>query len=238
MSEVAAHGQTLASILGYHAEAMVVTDAQLERAVDKLVDGGIVAFPTETVYGVGALASHQEGVERLYELKGRPRNRALIVHVATLEAADAFAAEIPEYALKLARAFWPGPLTMVFRKQDHVLDEVTGGGDTVGVRVPNHPVALRMIESLSKRVGALAGVAAPSANRFGEMPATSAQEVVAKLGAPGTEHGPDIILDGGPCRGGGPSTILSCVGQWPRLLRRGSCTLEEIEKVIGRFIDS
>jgi L-threonylcarbamoyladenylate synthase len=217
---------------------MVVTDDQLERAIDKLVDGGIVAFPTETVYGVGALATDPRGVERLYELKGRPRNRALIVHVQSLEAADAYAEQIPEYALKLARAFWPGPLTLVFRKRAHVLDEVTGGGDTVGVRVPNHPVALRLIESTSRRLGELAGIAAPSANRFGETPATSAQEVVAKLGAPGTANGPDLILDGGPCSGGVPSTILSCVGQWPRLLRRGSCTPEEIEKVIGRFIDS
>jgi L-threonylcarbamoyladenylate synthase len=217
---------------------MVVTDEQLERAVDKLVAGGIVAFPTETVYGVGALATHRDGVERLYELKGRPRNRALIVHVQSLEAADAFAEEIPEYALKLARAFWPGPLTMVFRRRSHVLDEVTGGGDTVGVRVPDHPVALRLIESASRRMGELAGIAAPSANRFGETPASSAQEVVAKLGAPGSVHGPDMILDGGPCHGGVPSTVLSCVGQWPRLLRRGKCTPEEIEKVIGRFIDS
>jgi L-threonylcarbamoyladenylate synthase len=217
---------------------MVVTDDQLARAVDKLVEGGIVAFPTETVYGVGALANHRHGVKRLYELKGRPRNRALIVHVQSLEAADAFAEEIPEYALKLARAFWPGPLTLVFRKREHVLDEVTGGSDTVAVRVPNHPVALRLIEGASRRLGELAGVAAPSANRFGETPATSAQEVVAKLGAPGTKNGPDLILDGGACRGGVPSTILSCVDQWPRLLRRGSCTLEEIEKVIGRFIDS
>ncbi len=215
-----------------------MSDTQLERAIDALVEGGVVAFPTETVYGVGALATHRDGVERLYELKGRPRNRALIVHVQSLEAADEFAAEIPKYALELARAFWPGPLTLVFRKREHVLDEVTGGGDTVGVRVPDHPVALRLIEGTSKRLGRLAGIAAPSANRFGETPATSAQEVVAKLGAPGSQFGPDVILDGGPCHGGVPSTVLSCVGQWPRLLRRGKCTPEEIEKVIGRFIDS
>jgi L-threonylcarbamoyladenylate synthase len=160
------------------------------------------------------------------------------VHVHSLEAADAFAAEMPDYGLKLARAFWPGPLTLVFRKNAHVLDEVTGGGDTVAVRVPNHPVALQLIEAVCDRLGELNGLAAPSANRFGETAATSAQEVVGKLGAPGTGNGPDIILDGGACQGGVPSTILSCIGQWPRLLRRGSCTLEDIEQVIGRFIDS
>lgn len=217
---------------------MAASEEAVQKAVDVLSNGGIVGFPTETVYGVGALASDGEAVSRIFELKGRPKTRALIVHLHDVSGLDAYAAEVPEYAKKLADAFWPGPLTLVLKRRPEVIDEVTGGGDTVGVRVPDHPDALRMLAALAEaRPGQGSGVAAPSANRFGEPPATSAEEVTVNLGAAGEAGGPDFVLDGGPCPGRVPSTILSCVGDNPRLLRRGAIELEKIEELIGLYID-
>ncbi len=217
---------------------MAASEEAVQKAVEVLSNGGIVGFPTETVYGVGAVASNAEAVSRIFELKGRPKSRALIVHLHDVSALEGYAAHVPEYARKLADAFWPGPLTLVLKKRADVIDEVTGGGDTVGVRVPDHPDALRMLSALAEaQPGKAAGVAAPSANRFGEPPATSAEEVAQILGAPGEEGGPDFVLDGGPCPGRVPSTILSCVGDTPRLLRRGAIELEKIEETIGLYID-
>ena len=216
---------------------MVVTPDQLKQAVDALVDGGIVAFPTETVYGIGAVASHAGGVERIFEMKGRPRSQALIVHVQSLEAADAFAAEMPEYGLKLARAFWPGPLTLVFRKQDHVLDEVTGGGDTVAVRVPNHPVALQLIEAVSERIGELAGLAAPSATASAKPPPPAPKKSSANSAPPAPTTAPTSSSTAAPAEAASPPRSSAASANGPASLRRGSCTLEDIEKVIGRFID-
>ncbi len=216
---------------------MATTPAQIERAVELLLGGGVVAFPTDTVYGVGALPKEEAAIERIYTLTGRPRTRALIVHLHQRDAMSAYAESVPDYALQLADAFWPGALTLVLRRKSSVPEVATGGRETVGLRIPNHPIALRLLSELSNKRGEPTGVAAPSANRFGEPNATTAQEVVARLGAPGAgPDAPDMILDGGACPGKVPSTIIDCAGQWPRLLRRGSTGVEAIEEVIGRFV--
>jgi L-threonylcarbamoyladenylate synthase len=211
----------------------------IARAAEWLDGGGVVAFPTDTVYGVGALTTEIAAIERIFRMKGRPRSRALIVHVGGADAIMQFADEIPDYAVKLADAFWPGPLTLVLRKKTELSDEITGGADTVGLRVPDHPVALDLIARLGERRGGPVGIAAPSANRFGEPPPTTAEAVITALAPAGgdPEEGPDMILDGGTCPGGVPSTVLSCVGPWPRILRHGGTTAEQIEKVIGRWVD-
>lgn len=211
----------------------------IARAAEWLDGGGVVAFPTDTVYGVGALTTEIAAIERIFRMKGRPRSRALIVHLGGADAMYQFAAEVPDYAAKLAEAFWPGPLTLVLRKRSDVSDAVTGGIDTVGLRVPDHPVALALITKLAQRRGGPIGIGAPSANRFGEPPPTTAEGVITALAPAGgdPEESPDMILDGGTCPGGVPSTVLSCVGPWPRILRHGAKTPEQIEAVIGRWVD-
>lgn len=217
---------------------MGATGDDIRRAVETLLGGGVVAFPTDTVYGLGALATDEAAVRRIFEMKARPPGRPLIVHVDGPAGLDVFAVEAPEYARKLAAAFWPGPLTLVLRRAAVVPDVVTAGGDTVGLRVPDHPVALALIAALGKRLGRTAGIAAPSANRFGEPPPTDVQGVVDSLGAPGSgPRAPDLVLDGGTCPGGVPSTVLACEGEWPRVLRRGSISPEQIEAIIGRWVD-
>ncbi|MGH1346423.1 MAG: L-threonylcarbamoyladenylate synthase [Nannocystales bacterium] len=217
---------------------MVALSAQIDRAVEVLLDGGVVAFPTDTVYGVGALPTQKAAIDRIYAMKGRPRTRALIIHVHEREAMSAIANKVPDYARQLAEAFWPGALTLLLsRADDAVPGYVTGERPTVGLRMPNHPIATRLLRALNERSDATVGIAAPSANRFGDTPAATAQEVVARLGAPGSgESSPDMILDGGACPGKVPSTILDCTGEWPRLLRRGATDVKAIEEVIGRFV--
>ncbi len=216
---------------------MVDESAQLDRAIEVLLGGGVVAFPTDTVYGLGAMPSEGEAIERLYTMKGRPRTRALILHVHERASLNDFADDVPAYAHQLAEAFWPGALTLVLTRKPSVPEFVTGGRKTIGLRMPNHPIATRLLRALTERRGEPTAVAAPSANRFGETPATTAQEVVARLGAPGSsKSAPDMILDGGACPGKVPSTIIDCTGEWPRLLRRGNTSVEAIEEVIGRFV--
>ena len=198
----------------------------------------MVAFPTETVYGLGAIATDEDAVDRLFRMKGRPKNRPLIVHLAQAEQVDRFAAEVPDYARKLT-TLWPGPITIVLNRRPEVLDAVTGGGPTVALRVPDHDIALKMLQQTLELGGPMAGVAAPSANRFGEEPPTTVQGVIDGLGRPTVdeEGSPDMILDGGQCKGGVPSTIVSCVGEWPRILRYGGLERAAIEDCIGRFVD-
>ncbi|MEM6290535.1 MAG: L-threonylcarbamoyladenylate synthase [Myxococcota bacterium] len=216
---------------------MSSSSAQIDRAVELLLAGGVVAFPTDTIYGVGALPREEAAVERLYALKGRPRERPMVVHVHERDGLRTYAADVPDYVFQLADAFWPGALTLILRRNPSVPDAVVGGRDTVALRMPNHPMALRLLERLSAKRGEAMGVAAPSANRFGEPHATTAQEVVARLGAPGSgPDAPDMILDGGACPGKIPSTILDCTGEWPRMTRRGNTSVEAIEAVIGRFV--
>jgi L-threonylcarbamoyladenylate synthase len=215
-------------------------EENIAHAVSRLTSGGVVVFPTDTVYGVGALSDQLGGVERIYRMKGRPRSRALIVHCRGTASIAAFAEDVPDYAIALANAFWPGPLTLVLRKSSAVSGEVTGGAETVGLRAPDHPLALALLAALAQHHGREVGIAAPSANRFGEPPPITAEEVITALAPAGgdPDEGPDLILDGGTCRGGVPSTVLLCVGPWPRLLRHGSTSVAAIEQVIGRWVDT
>ncbi len=198
-------------------------------AAANLLAGGLVAFPTETVYGLGADACNADAVARVYSAKGRPADHPLIVHVASMDALGDWAGDVPEYAIALARDFWPGPMTLVVRRSDLAADFVTGGQDTVGVRVPNHPVALGLLEAFA-RVGGR-GVAAPSANRFGNVSPTTAKAVSDELGeymAVG-----DLILDGGACDVGVESTIIDCTGDVPKILRPGAITAQMIAESTG-----
>jgi L-threonylcarbamoyladenylate synthase len=203
----------------------MVPTGEISAAVDVLRRGGLVAFPTETVYGLGADAANPEAVERIFVAKGRPRSHPVIVHLAEPAAAKEWAAEVPDFANALADAFWPGPLTLVLPRSDLVPDAVTGGLPTVGLRVPAQPLALELLSAFG------AGVAAPSANRFGRVSPTRAEHVRADLGA-----AVDLILDGGPCPVGVESTIVDCSGIEPRLLRPGGVPVESLAAVLGYTI--
>jgi L-threonylcarbamoyladenylate synthase len=194
-----------------------------------LASGGLVAFPTETVYGLGADACNAAAVARIYLVKGRPADHPLIVHVASIDGLGDWADDVPGYAIALARDYWPGPMTLVVRRSGLAGDFVTGGQDTVGVRVPNHPVALGLLEAFV-RVGGK-GVAAPSANRFGNVSPTSAQAVAAELGDYLADG--DQILDGGACDVGVESTIIDCTGDVPKILRPGAVTAQMIARCTG-----
>ena len=204
----------------------------VSSAASNLLAGNLVAFPTETVYGLGADACNADAVARIYSVKGRPADHPLIVHVGSMDALGDWAAEVPEYAISLARDFWPGPMTLIMKRSELAGDFVTGGQDTVGVRVPDHPVALGLLEAFA-RVGGK-GVAAPSANRFGNVSPTTAQAVADEL----SDYlgSADQILDGGPCQVGVESTIIDCTGDLPRILRPGAVTAEMIEESTGLSI--
>ena len=201
----------------------------MSAAADVLKAGGLVAFPTETVYGLGADACNAGAVARIYSVKGRPADHPLIVHVASMDGLGDWASDVPEYAIALARDYWPGPMTLVLRRSNLAGDFVTGGQDTVGVRVPNHPVALGLLEAFVRAGGK--GVAAPSANRFGNVSPTRAQAVADELGNHLSEG--DQILDGGACEVGVESTIIDCTGDVPKILRPGAITVEMIEQSTG-----
>jgi L-threonylcarbamoyladenylate synthase len=193
------------------------------RAAEIIKEGGIVAFPTETVYGLGADAFNPLAVARIFEVKRRPYFDPLIVHVANPSDVRKLAKEIPSNAKKLTESFWPGPLTIVLLKEEDIPDIVTAGLPTVAIRMPNHPMALSLIKE-SK-----CPIAAPSANPFGYLSPTTAEHVRDQLG-----DQVDLILDGGPCPVGIESTILSFLEEKPRLLRPGGVSLEEIESIIGK----
>ena len=201
----------------------------MSGAAANLLAGDLVAFPTETVYGLGADACNAAAVARIYSVKGRPADHPLIVHVASIDALGDWASDVPEYAISLARDFWPGPMTLIMKRSGLAADFVTGGQDTVGIRVPAHPVALGLLEAFA-RVGGK-GVAAPSANRFGNVSPTTAQAVSDELS--GYLSDSDQILDGGACDVGVESTIIDCTGDAPRILRPGAITEEMIEHSTG-----
>jgi L-threonylcarbamoyladenylate synthase len=200
-----------------------VSDTEIAGAVSALRAGGLVVFPTETVYGLGADATDPDAVARLYAVKGRPPGHPVIVHLPAATALDRWAADVPDTARALAAEFWPGPLTLLVPRAPAVLDAVTGGLDTVGVRVPGHPVAQALLVAFG------GGVAAPSANRFGAVSPTTAGHVRADLG-----DAVDVVLDGGPCPVGVESTIIDCSGREPVVLRPGGVPVERIEAVVGR----
>jgi L-threonylcarbamoyladenylate synthase len=201
----------------------------MSDAAANLLAGNLVAFPTETVYGLGADACNADAVARIYSVKGRPADHPLIVHVASMEGLGDWAADVPGYAISLARDFWPGPMTLIMKRSDLAGDFVTGGQETVGIRVPDHPVALGLLEAFARAGGK--GVAAPSANRFGNVSPTTAQAVVDEL-SNYLGHA-DQILDGGPCEVGVESTIIDCTGEVPRILRPGALTVAMIEESTG-----
>ena len=205
------------------------TDATLDAAARRLCEGRLVAFPTETVYGLGADATRPAAVARIFAAKGRPKDHPLIVHLAEAGAMSRWASHVPAYAQALARACWPGPMTLVLRRSALAGDWVTGAQDSVGLRVPGHPQALRLLAAFARLGGE--GVAAPSANRFGHVSPTTAAAVQEELGA--YLSAPDTILDGGDCPVGIESTIIDCTGGRPRVLRPGALTRETIERVGG-----
>jgi len=199
-----------------------VSRADVGRAVDVLRAGGLVAFPTETVYGLGADASSAEAVHHLFAVKGRPPDHPVIVHLGDIARLGEWAADVPDAAARLADACWPGPLTVVVPKARAVPDAVTGGHDTVGLRVPDEPLALELLRAFG------GGLAAPSANRFGRVSPTTAADVRADLG-----DDVDLVLDGGPCRVGVESTIVDCTGERPAILREGGVPRGRVEELLG-----
>jgi len=205
----------------------------IQAAASALKNGKLVAFPTETVYGLGADAQSQDSVSRIYQAKGRPADHPLIIHIADQEQITDWAIRIPDFAKALASAFWPGPMTLILERSDLAKDFVTGGQDSVGLRVPNHPVALELLAEFAKLGGK--GIAAPSANRFGKVSPTTAQAVKDELG--NYLDSEDVILDGGLAEVGIESTIIDCTGEGPKILRPGSITIEMIEKATGLELD-
>lgn len=197
----------------------------IDAAVTALRNGGLCVVPTETVYGLAADARNEGAVRRIFETKGRPADHPLIVHIASAADVDDWAREIPAYARLLAAAYWPGPLTLILPKASSVPMIVTGGQDTVGIRIPAHPLTRELIATLDS------GIAAPSANRFGKVSPTTLQHVLADIG-PLLETS-DAVLDGGPCTIGVESTIVDCTGPNPRLLRTGAITVAMIEESTG-----
>jgi L-threonylcarbamoyladenylate synthase len=200
---------------------------KIRASADILLQGGVVAFPTETVYGLGADAANPQALRRVFEIKGRPTDHPLIVHFGNASLLDYWAGGIPDGAWRLASRFWPGPLTLILPRRAHVSRLVTGGQDTVGLRVPDHPVALELLRNM----GPDKGLAAPSANRFGCVSPTTAEHVRAEFG-----EQVDMILDGGPCRVGVESTIVGFNGAMPVLLRPGGIGLQALEEVLGQRI--
>jgi len=198
---------------------------ELEKAADLLRQGRLVAFPTETVYGLGANANNSQAVQQIFSVKGRPADHPIIVHLPNIEHLASWAADISLEAQLLAKHFWPGPLTLILKKNKTVSNIVTGGQDTVGLRIPSHPVAQALLKTFN------GGIAAPSANRFGHISPTTAEHVRQEL-----RDKVDLILDGGPCSVGIESTIVDCSNDTLRILRPGIITASQISDVLHKNI--
>lgn len=199
----------------------------IDQCVDLLANGGVIAIPTETVYGLAADAANELAVSRIFAIKKRPSSHPLIVHLGELSWLDHWAINIPEHARLLARSFWPGPLTLVLDRHPDVLPVVTGGQDSVAVRMPAHPLTLQLIRAFGRPV------VAPSANRFTKLSPTSAAHVRAELGG-----AVDFVLDGGPCRIGVESTIVDLRHGAAKLLRVGGVPSEQIEETLRQSLDA
>ena len=205
------------------------TQDEIMKAAQALKDGHLVAFPTETVYGLGADATNEKAVSRVYSVKARPTDHPLIVHISSINQLGNWAVDIPDYAIKLGNTYWPGPMTLVLERSALAMDFITGGQDSIGLRVPDQQVALLLIQEFEKLGGS--GIAAPSANRFGSVSPTTAQAVEEELEkCLGNE---DLILDVGQCEIGVESSIIDCTQVNPVVLRPGAITSEMIEKVTG-----
>lgn len=201
------------------------TREEIRYAAGVLRCGGLTAFPTETVYGLGADAANERAVANIFTAKGRPADHPLIVHLAAADEIERWARDIPDSAWTLAERFWPGPLTLILKRAPGVLDAVTGGQDTIGLRVPDHPVALELLKAFG------GGIAAPSANRFGRVSPTSAAHVIAEFG-----DAVDCVIDGGSCKVGLESTILDLSGEYPRVLRPGEVMPDILTRVLGESL--
>ena len=208
------------------------TADSIREAAAALKAGHLVAFPTETVYGLGADARNPEAVKRIYEVKGRPSDHPLIVHISSINQLEIWATEIPDYAINLARTFWPGPMTLILKRSEIAQDFITGGQDTVGLRIPSNLLALALITEFEKISNS--AIAAPSANRFGQVSPTTAEAVSAELS--NYLKSDDQILDGGACSVGVESTIIDCTGENPRILRPGAITEDMIVEGTGLTI--
>jgi L-threonylcarbamoyladenylate synthase len=200
----------------------LLSDERIEQAAAILRRGGLVAFPTETVYGLGADASNPAALKKIFAAKGRPADHPLIVHVADASDLRHWAADVPRTAWQLAEKFWPGPMTLVLRRAPHVPDLVSGGQDSIGLRVPSHPIARKLLSAFG------GGIAAPSANRFGKLSPTTAEHVTRELG-----DAVDLVLDGGPCDVGIESTIVDLTREPPAVLRPGHISAEQIAEVLA-----
>jgi L-threonylcarbamoyladenylate synthase len=210
------------------------TQEAINKAAQALIDGHLVAFPTETVYGLGSDANNSKAVARIYEVKARPTDHPLIVHISSINQINKWAIDIPDYAITLARKFWPGPMTLILKRSDLAKNFITGGQENVGLRVPSHPLALALLTQFESLGGE--GVAAPSANRFGAVSPTTSLAVDEELGRKLSQE--DLILDGGACVIGLESTIIDCTGEFPSILRPGAITLEMIKKLAGGKSDA
>ena len=204
------------------------TASAVSDAANSLIAGNLVAFPTETVYGLGADASNQSAVARIYAVKGRPTDHPLIIHLSSISNLDKWARDIPEYAIKLARKFWPGPMTLILPRTKLAKDFITGGQDNVGIRVPQHTVAQALLKVFESQGGF--GVAAPSANRFGKVSPTCADDVKSELADYLSTD--DLILDGGQSEVGVESTIIDCTKLTPMILRPGAITAAMINDLL------
>ncbi len=202
--------------------------SHIEAAASLLHKGGVVAIPTETVYGLAADAANPEAVRRIFDIKGRPANHPLIMHIADESQLSHWVREVPPAAQLLARQFWPGPLTLILPRSPQVSDLITGGQDTVGLRVPDHPVAIALLRAMGDKVA----LAAPSANRYGRISPTTAAHVLDELG-----DTVDMILDGGACQVGLESTIVSCIGGSVTVLRPGGVPVSAIERVLQQTVE-
>jgi len=206
----------------------------IERAASSLLSGAIVAFPTETVYGLGVDADNQTAVARMYAIKGRPTDHPVIVHISSINEVDYWAKSVPQFAIELMRKFWPGAMTLILPRSDKAKNFITGGQEFVGLRIPSNTIALNLISSFIKKGGH--GIAAPSANRFGSISPTSASDVSSELGELLDKE--DLIIDGGESEIGVESTIINCSRALPRILRLGAVTEAMIREVTPIDLDN
>jgi len=209
------------------------TVSVIKDAATALINGNLVAFPTETVYGLGADATNKDAVARIYAVKGRPTGHPLIVHISSIKNLDKWVSEIPDYATTLAQTYWPGPMTLILPRTEIAKDFITGGQDNVGIRVPAHPVALSLLREFERQGGY--GVAAPSANRFGKVSPTCADDVKSEL--LNNLKSDDLVLDGGSSLVGIESTIIDCTKGTPTILRPGGITSTMVSDLLNLKID-
>ena len=203
-------------------------EKSISQAAKSLQEGHLVAFPTETVYGLGADATNEIAVRQIYAVKSRPNNHPLIVHISSVELIDFWAVDLPKYALDLARNYWPGPMTLILKKHSQVSSLISGGQENIGLRIPNNECALQLLRTFENLGGM--GVVAPSANKFGSVSPTSSEDVEQELGHLLGKD--DLVLNGGQCKLGIESTIVNCLGTKPKILRPGFITENMIEKII------